>query len=314
VQLQRAKEQGRGRQARSPRHIPWRGWRDILYRTFVGITAHRLLALAASAVFFDILAVFPGIAALVSIYGLFASGAQIRHDLVLLATIVPSGAIDILGDQIDRISAKSGGNLSVTFLASLAILERECRHQGDVRRPERDLRRGRETQLRASQCDLVVVHRWLSGVPARRARCRTPSVMAAPRSSLSNAAHRLRQRTVDDETGEEVPKEGRARGYEVGKGSYITLDESEFAAIQVESSRVIVIDNFCARNEVDELYIRDPYFIVPEGEIGVQALAVIREALRNMKMVGLGRVVLTTREHVLMIEPRDKGLMASTLR
>lgn len=121
VQFEPAREQGRGRQAPSPRHIPWRGWKDILYRTFVGITAHRLLALAASAVFFDILAVFPAIAALVSIYGLFASGAQIRHHLVLLATIVPSAAIDILGDQIDRISARSGGNLSVTFLLSLAI-------------------------------------------------------------------------------------------------------------------------------------------------------------------------------------------------
>ncbi len=121
IQLDRAREKGRGRQATSPDRIPWRGWWDILHRTYLGTAQHRLLAVAAGAVFYEILAIFPGITALVSVYGLFAGGAQIRHHLVLLATIVPAAAIDIVGDQIDRISAKGGGNLSLTFLLSLAF-------------------------------------------------------------------------------------------------------------------------------------------------------------------------------------------------
>ena len=121
VQLDRARERGRGRQASSPGRIPWRGWRDILYRAYLGIIQHRLLAVAAGAVFYGILAIFPGITALVSIYSLFASSAQIGHDLVLLSAIVPSEAIGIIGDQIDRIAAKGGGNLSLTFLFSLAL-------------------------------------------------------------------------------------------------------------------------------------------------------------------------------------------------
>jgi membrane protein len=121
VQLRRAEEAGRGRDAISPSRIPWRGWKDILYRCYLGISAHRLLAVAGGVVFYQILAVFPGIGALVSIYGLFASAEQIRHDLVLLSTIVPSAAIDILGDQIDRISAHGSSNLSLTFLVGLVF-------------------------------------------------------------------------------------------------------------------------------------------------------------------------------------------------
>jgi membrane protein len=121
LQLSRAQEKGRGRQATSPERIPWRGWKDILYRTYLGTTEHRLLAVAAGSVFYGILAIFPGITALVSIYGLFAGSAQIRHHLDLLAAIVPTEAINIVGDQIDRISANGGGNLSLTFLLSLAF-------------------------------------------------------------------------------------------------------------------------------------------------------------------------------------------------
>jgi membrane protein len=120
-QLARARERGRGRQANSPERIPWRGWRDIFYRTYLGVTTHRVLEVAAGVAFYEILAIFPGLSALVSIYGFFASGAQIRHHLALLATIVPAQAIGIIGDQIDRIAAKGSGNLSVTFLISLAV-------------------------------------------------------------------------------------------------------------------------------------------------------------------------------------------------
>jgi membrane protein len=121
VQLRRAGEKGRGREAVSPQRIPWRGWKDILYRTYLGFATRRLLAEAAGAAFFEILALFPGVSALLSIYGLFTDTAQIRHHMMLLASVVPPEAIDVIGDQIDRISARGGGSLSLTFLFSLGV-------------------------------------------------------------------------------------------------------------------------------------------------------------------------------------------------
>ena len=69
-----------------------------------------------------------------------------------------------------------------------------------------------------------------------------------------------------------------------------------------------------ALKEIDELYLNSPYYIVPDGEVGTQAFAVIREAIKEEGMVALGRVVFTSREHVIALKPRDKGLMGVTLR
>src|SRR5205085_7971713 len=81
-----------------------------------------------------------------------------------------------------------------------------------------------------------------------------------------------------------------------------------------ESKRTIDIDAFVPKSEIDELYARDPYYIVPDGEVGQQAFAVIREAIRKEGMVALGRVVFTSREHVIAIEARGKGILGFTLR
>src|SRR5258707_14629442 len=123
--------------------------------------------------------------------------------------------------------------------------------------------------------------------------------------------NRIRYRKVDAETGDEVDSSDIVKGYEVGKGEYV---EIELEGIAIESKRTIEIDEFVPKKEIDELYLNSPYYIVPDGEVGQQAFAVIREAIRKEGMVALARVVFTSREHVMAVEPRGKGLLGITLR
>jgi len=126
--------------------------------------------------------------------------------------------------------------------------------------------------------------------------------------------NRIKYRKVDAETGDEVDSSDIVKGYEVGKGEYIEIEPEELEAIAIESKRTIEIDEFVPKKEIDELYLNSPYYIVPDGEVGQQAFAVIREAIRKEGMVALGRVVFTSREHVIALEPRGKGLLGVTLR
>jgi len=126
--------------------------------------------------------------------------------------------------------------------------------------------------------------------------------------------NRIRYRKVDAETGAEVEQADIVKGYEVDKGQYIELDPEELRAVAIESKRTIEIDKFVPRDEIDELYIREPYFVVPDGEVGQQAFAVIREAIRKAGMVALGKVVFTSREHVIALEARGNGMIGMTLR
>src|SRR5215475_1509488 len=126
--------------------------------------------------------------------------------------------------------------------------------------------------------------------------------------------NRIRYRKVDAETGDDVGSSDIIKGYEVGKGQYLEIAPEELEAIAIESKRTIEIDEFVPKKEIDELYLNSPYYLVPDGEVGQQAFAVIREAIRKEGMVALGRVVFTSREHVIALEPRDKGLLGITLR
>ena len=126
--------------------------------------------------------------------------------------------------------------------------------------------------------------------------------------------HRIRYRKVDAETGDEVEQAEIIKGFEVNKGEYVELDPEELEAVAIESKRTIEIDEFVPKSDIDEIYMRDPYFIVPDGEVGQQAFAVIREAIRKEGMVALGKVVFTSREHIIALEARDKGMMGITLR
>jgi DNA end-binding protein Ku len=129
-----------------------------------------------------------------------------------------------------------------------------------------------------------------------------------------NTGNRIKYRKVDAETGDEVESSEIIKGYEVGKGEYLELDPEELEAIAIESRRTIEIDEFVPKDKIDELYLNNPYYIVPDGEVGQQAFAVIREAINKEGMVAIGKVVFTSREHVIALEAREKGMMGITLR
>src|SRR3984885_10707723 len=92
------------------------------------------------------------------------------------------------------------------------------------------------------------------------------------------------------------------------------VDEEELDAIAIESSHTIDIDSFVPKSEVDERYVDSPYYLVPENKVALEAFAVIRDALLGKGMVALGRVVLSKRERVIMLQPRGNGLLGATLR
>jgi DNA end-binding protein Ku len=124
----------------------------------------------------------------------------------------------------------------------------------------------------------------------------------------------IKYRKVDAESGDEVDSADIIKGYEVGKGDYIELDPEELEAVAIDSKRTIDIDEFVPKDEIDELYLNSPYYIAPDGEVGQQAFAVIREAIRKEGMVAIGKVVFTSREHIIALEARGKGLLGITLR
>ena len=126
--------------------------------------------------------------------------------------------------------------------------------------------------------------------------------------------NRLRQQLVDEVTREPVESEDKGKGYEYAKDSYVMIDDNELEAVQIESSKTIDIDAFVPRAQIDERYFNSSYYIVPDGKVGQEAFAVIREAMRDKKMAALARVVLSKREHVIMLQPWDKGMMGTTLR
>jgi Ku protein len=126
--------------------------------------------------------------------------------------------------------------------------------------------------------------------------------------------NRLKQQMVDSETGDVVESDQKGRGYEVSKGSYVEIDKEELEAVQVESTHTIDIDSFVPRDEIDKRYLDNPYYIVPDGKAGIDAFAVIRDAMKDKDRVALARIVLTNREHVIAIEPLGKGLLGTTLR
>jgi DNA end-binding protein Ku len=124
--------------------------------------------------------------------------------------------------------------------------------------------------------------------------------------------HRIKMQKVDAETGDIVDGDEIVKGYKAGDG-YIEITDEDLDAIEVESTRTINVDQFVPRPEIDDLYIDRPYYIVPDGEVGQQAFGVIRDAIAKKGMVAIGRVVLSTREHVIALEARDKGILGMLL-
>ena len=126
--------------------------------------------------------------------------------------------------------------------------------------------------------------------------------------------NRIRYRKIDEDTGEEVLSEDIIKGFEVAKGQYVEIDNDELETIALESTKTIDIDEFVPKSEIDDLYNIRPYYIAPDGKVGQDAFVVIRDIIEKMNMVALGRVVLTSREHVIAMQPRGKGIMGTLLR
>jgi DNA end-binding protein Ku len=126
--------------------------------------------------------------------------------------------------------------------------------------------------------------------------------------------HRIKYQKVDADNGEEVSNDDIIKGYKVDTDRYLEVSKDELDNIALESTRTIDIDEFVPRSEIDDLYLVRPYYLVPDGKVGHDAYAVIRETIRSLDKVALARVVLTNREHVIALEARDKGLMGMLLR
>ncbi|WP_038965565.1 Ku protein [Bradyrhizobium diazoefficiens] len=126
--------------------------------------------------------------------------------------------------------------------------------------------------------------------------------------------HRIKYLKVDADTGDEVPNEDIVKGYELDKGQYIEVSKEELEEIALESTRTIEIDEFVDRSDIDPRYLIRPCYLRPDGKVGHDAFAVIRETIREMDKVAIGRVVLTNREHIIALEARDKGLIGTLLR
>src|SRR6266702_2812149 len=126
--------------------------------------------------------------------------------------------------------------------------------------------------------------------------------------------HRIKYAKVDADTGEEVASDDIMKGYKVDTDTYIEVTKEELDDIALESTHTIEIDEFVPRADIDSRYLIRPYYLVPDGKVGHDAFAVIRETIRSMNKVAIGRLVLTNREHIIALEPLDKGLMGTLLR
>jgi DNA end-binding protein Ku len=129
-----------------------------------------------------------------------------------------------------------------------------------------------------------------------------------------DTGNRIRFKQVDAETGEEVPEEGRVKGYKTADGAQVLLEPKELDEVALESTHTIDIESFVPRKDIDEIYLDTPYYLFPDDTVGAEAFAVIRDAMTSMSLVGLARVVLYNHEHLLMLEPLGKGIKATALR
>src|SRR6202165_3619556 len=129
-----------------------------------------------------------------------------------------------------------------------------------------------------------------------------------------NTGHRIKYSRVDADTGEEVHNEDIVKGFKVDTDTYVEVSKEELENVALESTRTIEIDEFVPRSDIDPRYIIRPYYLRPDGKVGHDAFAVIRETIRSMDKVAIGRLVLTSREHIIALEALDKGLMGTLLR
>ncbi len=126
--------------------------------------------------------------------------------------------------------------------------------------------------------------------------------------------NRIRNEVVDVDTGEPVEAEDRVKGYQFEKGQYVLVEEDELDNVALESTHTIDITEFVPMSDVDTIFLDESFYLVPQDATAQEAFAVIREAMRKEELAGLARVVIYRREHLLILRPRGKGLLATALR
>lgn len=125
--------------------------------------------------------------------------------------------------------------------------------------------------------------------------------------------NRIKMITTDPDTGP-IERSELVKGYEISKGEYIILTDEEIKSVKLESTKTIDIERFVPEAEIDRIYWDNPYFLAPDGEMAQEAFNVIRAAMEKSGQIALGRIVLATRERILALEPRGKGILAYTIR
>ena len=125
--------------------------------------------------------------------------------------------------------------------------------------------------------------------------------------------NRIRMIPTDPETGP-VDRADIVKGFEIEKGHYVVVTDDEIRNVRLETTRTLDIEHFVSEDEIDRLYWNEPYYLVPDGDMAVEAFTVIREAMEASKRVALGRLVMHQRERLMALEPRDRGILAYTLR
>jgi DNA end-binding protein Ku len=145
-----------------------------------------------------------------------------------------------------------------------------------------------------------------------------PATSSSSRVSFNTinrkTGNKVKRQFVDAMTGEVVENDDQAKGYPVAKDSYLIVDEAELDAIQIESTHTIDIEKFVPRSEIDPRYLESPYYLAPAERVAEEAFVIIRDAMRDEQVVGLGRVVLARRERIMMLDPMGKGLVGTVLR
>ncbi|WP_308238079.1 Ku protein [Phenylobacterium sp. J367] len=125
--------------------------------------------------------------------------------------------------------------------------------------------------------------------------------------------NRIRMIPTDPESGP-VDRSEIVKGYEIEKGHYVVVTDEEIKAVRLSTTRTLDIERFVGEDEIDRLYWNDPYFLAPDGDMAVEAFSVIRDAMKKAGRVALGRLVMHQRERLMALEPRDRGILAYTIR
>jgi len=149
---------------------------------------------------------------------------------------------------------------------------------------------------------------------AQLSRLQLAHPRAAEGAEQDGTATRIALHPHDPGTGEEIEKSRVVKGYEYDRGQFVTFSAEELKALDVESSKVIDLERFVSRGDIDPVYFDTPYYLYPDGRVAVEALRVIGVAMAEAGVAGIGRLTLSRRERMVMVEPRGTGMAVFTLR